>query len=85
MFFSSQKSNDINSYLPINQADILLHIKLFKSNIRKFVNMIRTKAIYLIVIALSSSMMLTSCFLFRGKNKCDTCPSFNHTKKKKKH
>jgi len=47
--------------------------------------MIRTKAIYLIVIALSSSMMLTSCFLFRGKNKCDTCPSFNHTKKKKKH
>lgn len=47
-----------------------------------FVYMNRTKYIYLVVIALSSSLLLSSCFLFRSKNKCDTCPSFSHKKKK---
>lgn len=35
------------------------------------------------LLVLITSTTLTSCFIFRGKNKCDTCPSFNHTKKKK--
>ncbi len=47
--------------------------------------MIRTKLIYLVVIALTSSILLSSCYIFRGKNKCDTCPSFNHNKKRKRH
>ena len=46
--------------------------------------MIRTKYIYLVVIALTSSLLFSSCFIFRGKNKCDTCPSFDHKKPKKR-
>lgn len=48
-------------------------------------NMIRTKYIYSLIITLSCCLLLSGCFIFRGKNKCDTCPSFNHSKKKKKH
>ena len=40
--------------------------------------------VYVLIIALSSSLLLSGCFIFRGKNKCDTCPSFDHHKKKKK-
>lgn len=56
----------------------------FKLEFVSLYTMIRTKYIYILVIALSSSLLLSSCFLFRGKNHCDTCPSFNHKGPKKR-
>ncbi len=43
---------------------------------------------YFISIALLSivvSALLTSCSIFKHKEKCATCPSFNHDKKKRRH
>ena len=43
---------------------------------------------YFISISLLSviaSTFLTSCSIFKKKEKCATCPSFDHDKKKRKH
>ena len=35
-----------------------------------------------ILLLFISSLFLSSCYLLKDKNKCNTCPNFNHTKKR---
>jgi hypothetical protein len=41
------------------------------------------KKLRMLVLLLGCTLLLDSCFLFRPKNRCDTCPHLN--KKKKRH
>ena len=40
--------------------------------------------IHIILLAMASSTILSGCFIFKGKNKCDTCPNIGHHSKHKK-
>ena len=41
------------------------------------------KKVRIVILLLSVSLLLDGCFIFRGKNRCDSCPHMSKNKRKK--